>query len=88
MKLSKIAIAVLFVAALSFAMPQLAAAAEGKSADHRQDAAHGHKGHKGGKSADHRQDGKHGHKGHKGGKSADHRQDGDHRADEAGDNGH
>jgi len=88
MKFAKIAMSVVFAAVIGFAMPQLASAAQGKSAGHRQDADHGHKGHKGGNSADHRQDGDHGHKGKKGGKSADHRQDGDHRADQAGDHGH
>jgi hypothetical protein len=54
------------------------AAKGGKSADHRQDAAHGHHGGKGGASADHRQDAG---KGKKGGNSADHRKDGTHRQD-------
>ena len=59
MKFSKIAMSLVFAAVIGFAMPQLASAAQGKSAGHRQDAAHGHKGHKGGKSAGHRQDGSH-----------------------------
>ena len=88
MKYSKWFIAALVAVGLSFAAPTAQAAKGGKSAGHRQDASHGHKGKKGGNSADHRQDGSHGHKGKKGGKSADHRQDGDHRADQAGDHGH
>ena len=86
MKFSKLFVAAAVVAACLIGIPSLHAE-QGKSAGHRQDAAHGHTGHKGGKSADHRQDAKHGHKGKKGGKSAGHRQDGDHRNDHAGDNG-
>ena len=76
MKLSKIALAALFLGAIAFAVPQAHAAKAGNSATHRQDGYHGHKGSKGGKSADHSQDGKHG---KKGGKSGDHRNDGGHR---------
>jgi len=86
MKSSKLIAALAVVAACFIGVPSVYAA-QGKSASHRQDGSHGHKGHKGGKSAGHRQDGSHGHKGKKGGKSADHRQDGDHRKDHAGDNG-
>jgi len=60
MKFFRIAMSLLMaVAAVSFAVPQVASAAQGKSAGHRQDASHGHKGKKGGKSAGHRQDGSH-----------------------------
>lgn len=86
MKLSNIALSLLVAAALGLAIPQVNAA-QGKSAGHRQDASHGHKGSKGGKSASHRQDGSHRKGANKGGKSADHRQDGGHRNDHAGDNG-
>ena len=84
MKLSKIALAALFLGAIAFAVPQAQAADGGKSGTHRQDGSHGHKGKKGGKSADHRQDGKHG---KKGGKSGDHRKDGEHRNPKSGNNG-
>ena len=58
MKLAKIVMSAMFGAAvIGYALP--AAAAQGKSAGHRKDAAHGHKGHKGGKSAGHRQDAGH-----------------------------
>jgi hypothetical protein len=58
MKLAKFVMSVLFGAAIiGYAVP--VAAAQGKSAGHRQDGAHGHKKHKGGKSAGHRQDAGH-----------------------------
>ena len=68
----------LLIAALAVSIPAsfASAAKGGKSADHRQDAAHGHHGGKGGNSAGHRQDAG---KGKKGGNSADHRQDGKHK---------
>ena len=88
MKLSKIALSLALLGMIGFVAPVASAKEQGKSASHRQDASHGHKGKKGGKSADHRKDGDHGHKGKKGGKSADHRKDGDHRNDHAGANGH
>jgi len=85
MKLSKLAFAALFLGAVAFALPQAAHAAKGgKSATHRQDGAHGHKGKKGGKSADHRKDAEHG---KKGGKSGDHRKDGGRRNPKSGTNG-
>ena len=67
--------AVVLALGLAVLVPASLASAKssGKSADHRQDAAHGHHGGKGGNSADHRHDGAHGHKGHKGGKSGDHK---------------
>jgi hypothetical protein len=70
----------LVIAALAVGIPAsfASAAKGGKSADHRQDATHGHHGGKGGNSADHRQDAAHGHHGGKGGNSAGHRQDGTH----------
>ena len=83
MKLWNLAIVAAVLGAVAFAVPQAQAAKGGKSATHRKDGEHGHKGSKGGKSADHRKDGEHrqdGKHGNKGGKSADHRKDGSHRS--------
>jgi hypothetical protein len=88
MKFWNLAFAAAFVGAIAFAAPQVHAAKGGKSATHRQDGSHGHKGSKGGKSADHRKDGEHRQDGKKGRKSAEHRKDGAHRNDHAGTNGH
>jgi hypothetical protein len=80
MKTSTKLVRSLLIGALALGLPAsfASAAKGGKSADDRQDAAHGHHGGKGGASADHRQDDG---KGKKGGNSADHRQDGTHRQD-------
>jgi hypothetical protein len=87
MKLSRIALSLMFAAAVGLAVPQAYAGSPGKSGSHRKDGSHGHKGGKGGKSSGHRNDGAHGHKGNKGGKSGDHRKDGGHRNPKSGDHG-